>query len=211
SQPLRLTARSRQPFGDGKEYKVVEKALRWDPKQTAIVICDMWDQHWFKGATQRVAEMAPRMNKVVAAARARGVLIVHAPSSCMAFYKDTPQRKLAQSAPAAKNAPKDIDTWCRRLEREPDYPIDDSDGGRAGLPPPKTGSPWKRQIATIKIAEEDAISDSGREIFNLMEQRGIKNVVLMGVHTNMCVLGRPFGLRQMVKAGRNVVLARDLT
>src|SRR5207244_12484452 len=121
------------------------------------------------------------------------------------------QRKRAQSAPAAKNAPKDIDTWCRRLDREPDYPIDDSDGGCDDQPPPKTGSPWKRQIATIEIAEGDAVSDSGREVFNLMEQRGLKNVMLMGVHTNMCVLGRPFGLRQMVKAGRNTVLVRDLT
>ena len=33
----------------------------------------------------------------------------------------------------------------------------------------------------------------------------------MGVHTNMCVLGRPFGIRQMVNVGMNVVLARDLT
>jgi hypothetical protein len=37
------------------------------------------------------------------------------------------------------------------------------------------------------------------------------NVVLMGVHTNMCVLGRPFGIRQLVRLGKNVVLARDLT
>jgi type 1 glutamine amidotransferase len=33
----------------------------------------------------------------------------------------------------------------------------------------------------------------------------------MGVHTNMCVLGRPFGLRQMARNGKNVVLMRDLT
>ena len=33
----------------------------------------------------------------------------------------------------------------------------------------------------------------------------------MGVHTNICVSGRPFGLRQMVYFGKNVVLCRDLT
>ena len=33
----------------------------------------------------------------------------------------------------------------------------------------------------------------------------------MGVHTNMCVLGRSFGIRQMVRLGKNVVLVRDLT
>ena len=39
----------------------------------------------------------------------------------------------------------------------------------------------------------------------------IKNVIVMGVHTNMCVLGRPFGIRQMVRLGFQVALARDLT
>jgi type 1 glutamine amidotransferase len=44
-----------------------------------------------------------------------------------------------------------------------------------------------------------------------MKQRGIENVIVMGVHTNMCVLGRPFSIRQLVYQGQNVVLVRDLT
>ncbi|MEO6785914.1 MAG: GDSL-type esterase/lipase family protein, partial [Chthoniobacteraceae bacterium] len=59
--------------------------------------------------------------------------------------------------------------------------------------------------------DRDAISDSGTEIWNLLEARGIQNVILMGVHLNMCVTGRPFGLRQMAKNGKHVVLMRDLT
>ena len=72
-------------------------------------------------------------------------------------------------------------------------------------------SPWKAQTDLLTIRDEDAISDSGVEIWNLMEQRGIRNVILVGVHTNMCVLGRPFGLRQLAKNGKNVVLMRDMT
>jgi hypothetical protein len=33
----------------------------------------------------------------------------------------------------------------------------------------------------------------------------------MGVHTNMCVLGRSFGIRQMTRLGFNTLLVRDLT
>ncbi|MFH1718310.1 MAG: ThuA domain-containing protein, partial [Planctomycetota bacterium] len=93
------------------------------------------------------------------------------------------------------------------------YPIDHSDGGCDCQPTCKQGPPWpwSRQIDTIQIRDEDAISDSGAEIWNLLEQNGIKNVILMGVHTNMCVLGRPFGLRNMARFGKNVVLMRDLT
>jgi hypothetical protein len=26
--------------------RIVEQAVRWDPRKTALVICDMWDDHW---------------------------------------------------------------------------------------------------------------------------------------------------------------------
>src|SRR4029078_8855572 len=56
----------------------------------------------------------------------------------------------------------------------------------------------------------DGISDSGEEIYNYFVQEGIKNVVLMGVHTNYCILARPFGIRQLLKVGMIGVLARAL-
>ena len=68
-----------------------------------------------------------------------------------------------------------------------------------------------RQHAALDIIGFDGISDNGQEIYNFCEQEGIKNIVLMGVHTNMCVLARPFGIRQKVRLGKNVVLVRDLT
>src|SRR5262249_20083957 len=68
-----------------------------------------------------------------------------------------------------------------------------------------------RQHPGLDIIGFDGISDSGEEIYNYCAQEGIKNIVLMGVHTNYCILARPFGIRQMLKLGKNVVLARDLT
>ena len=204
---LTVEARSRKD-GEARHSKV-----QIDPRGTAIIICDMWDQHWCKGASERVAEMAPRMNEVVTAARKRGMLIVHAPSETMEFYKDTPQRKHALEAPMAK-APAEIGRW-RRLDKEtePPLPIDDSDGGCDDIPKCKGGPPypWKRQIATITIALEDAVSDSGQEVYNLLQQHSRSNVIVMGVHANMCVLGRSFGIRQMVANGKNVVVMRDMT
>jgi putative membrane-bound dehydrogenase-like protein len=208
---LDLLTRSRT--GDSNHTQVVQKQVQWPPQRTAIVICDMWDDHWCKGASGRVAEMAPHMNEVVKRARDRGVFIIHAPSDVVDFYKDTPQRKRAQAAPSAA-APTKIDRW-RRIDREKEgpFPIDDADGGCDDLPPCKTGGPypWKRQIATIEIAPQDAITDSGQEAYNLMQERGITNVIVMGVHANMCVLGRSFAIRQMVLLGKNVVLMRDMT
>jgi hypothetical protein len=59
--------------------------------------------------------------------------------------------------------------------------------------------------------EGDAITDSGVEAGSLFMKKGIRNVILMGVHTNMCVIGRSFGLRNLRRLGMNVVLMRDMT
>jgi hypothetical protein len=72
--------------------------------------------------------------------------------------------------------------------------------------------PWKKQSELISIdPDRDYISDRGEEVWNVLEHRGIRHVILTGVHCNMCVLGRPFGLRQMARNGKQVVLMRDLT
>ncbi|HYF35905.1 MAG TPA: isochorismatase family protein [Prosthecobacter sp.] len=222
---LNLTLQSRQETTAG-EYSPTTRAEKWPPQKTAIIVCDMWDLHHCKNAVRRVQEMAPRMNEVLEKARAQGVLIIHAPSSCMQPYENHPARARAKEAPAAATLPPDIATWCRKIpsEEKVQYPLDQTEGGEdddpeehqqwaaelaaKGLNPRQ---PWTRQIDTLKIHDADAISDSGVEIWNLLEQRGIKNVILMGVHLNMCVSGRPFGLRQMAKNGKNVVLMRDMT
>ncbi len=200
------------------KYQPVLTTVKWEAQKTALVICDMWDRHWCKGAEERVAEMAPAMNSLVETARELGVQIVHAPSTCVDFYKETPQRKRAMNAPFAK-APVKLSTrerwgtaWCwPQDEREPAMPIDDSDMGCDCKEKCKIVPPWTRQIKTIDIREQDVITDNGQEMYNLLAEGGIDNVILMGVHLNMCVLGRPFAIRQMVNVGKNVLLIRDMT
>ena len=215
---LLLEQRSRRK--DQESFQTVG----WDPRQTAIIICDMWDDHTCKAAAQRVAEMVPTMNRMVSAAREIGVSIIHAPSGTMSFYDDTPQRCRAIEA-SFTESPVEIqwNYWDTEREGEPLSFIRNSGCGCSescpgwvaddeGVRQWKGGKvPWTRQIETIEIASEDVISDEGQEVYNLMQERGIDNVILMGVHTNICVSGRPFGLRQMVYHGKNVVLCRDLT
>ncbi len=203
---------------DEPSWATVENVVSWDPERSAVVICDMWNDHWCKSAAERVGEMAPRMNEVVNNARERGLFVIHAPSTTVEFYRGTPQRERARNAPRHE-PPVPLATkerwgtnWCwPDDEREPAMPIDDSDMGCDCETKCEIRDAWSRQIATIDIAPEDAISDNGQEVYNLLAERGIDNVILMGVHLNMCVLGRPFAIRQMVKLGKNVVLMRDMT
>jgi nicotinamidase-related amidase len=91
-------------------------------------------------------------------------------------------------------------------------PVDDSDMGCDCPEKCEIAGPWKRQIDVIDIDEQrDAITDNGQELVNLFAERRVDNVIICGVHLNMCVLGRPFAIRQLVKMGKNVVLVRDMT
>jgi type 1 glutamine amidotransferase/nicotinamidase-related amidase len=200
--------------GQENAIRVVCRRELWSPDQTAVLVCDMWDRHWCRGATERVGELAPVMNRIVCLARDRGVLIIHAPSGTIDHYRDHPARQRMRDIPQASELPQEIGQWCNWLdetERQAGYPIDHADGGCDCTPTCTQGSPWTRQVAAITIAPNDFISDSGVEIWSLLEARGIRNVILMGVHTNMCVLGRPFGLRNLKRNGKHVVLMRDLT
>lgn len=218
STPLKFHTRSRERVADSDEYKVIEKTVEWDPQRTAVVVIDMWDNHWCKGAAARVAELAGPMNEVIDAARKRGAFIVHGPSTCVDFYADTPQRKRAIDAPFAKtpvplsDMPRWGTAWCWP---DPKYeavlPIDDSDMGCDCAEKCAIRDPWTRQISTIDIADGDAITDSGQELYNLLAERKIDNVLVMGVHLNMCVLGRPFAIRQLTYLDKNVILVRDMT
>ncbi len=197
-------------IGDNSDVQILEKKTEWDATRTAVVICDMWDKHHCPDATERVAEMAPRMNELLKVARRKGMLIIHCPSDTLGFYKYHPGRKLAQAAPkVATIVP--LQGWCSlNGVKEPPLPIDDSDGGCDGCPECPGYGAWVRQHPALEIEPGDAITDSA-EAFYLMKQRGITNVLIMGVHINMCVLGRPFAIRQMVAQGQNVLLVRDLT
>jgi nicotinamidase-related amidase len=207
---LHLRERRADPAGGGR-VKVVERTVDWAAACTAVIICDMWDDHYCKSAAQRVKVMAPRMNEIITAAREHGVMIIHAPSGTMSVYEATPYRKRMRQAKPAK-PPVPIAGWCHLdPKREPPLPVDTS---KCACDDPVVGPQvrkYNRQHEAIDITGYDGVSDSGQEIYNFLVQEGIDNVVLMGVHTNMCVLGRPFGIRQMVRLGKNVVLCRDLT
>lgn len=207
-------------------FHTLTKQERWTAERTAVIVCDMWDSHHCFQSVQRVNEIAPRMNELIKRLRKGGAIIIHAPSSCMDFYSQHPARIHALNTPPATNLPPAIDEWCRKmtLEEKLSFPIDDSDGGEDDQPDehkkwaeelvlrglnPK--APWKRQTPLIEIDAEDYVSDKGSEIWSVLEHQSIQNVLMMGGHTNFCVLGRPFGLRNLVRNGKNVVLVRDMT
>ncbi|NBP25820.1 MAG: hypothetical protein EBU81_15005, partial [Proteobacteria bacterium] len=101
-KPSAMTLHLRsQTVGPSGTLVAQERVETWDPRRTAIIVCDLWDDHWCKSASARVGELVEPLNRTLDAARKQGVFVIHAPSSVTAFYQGTPARELARKAPFA--------------------------------------------------------------------------------------------------------------
>ena len=121
----------------------------------------------------------------MAAARAAGVLIVHAPSDCVGGYSTVPVKDMYRDRPARQ--------WVAALPTmeppgeyhlqggeappratPPEYPLDASDGGCDCYAPPTTRT-WVKETDLITIEEEDALVDGndGQSLYNIPAARGI--------------------------------------
>jgi nicotinamidase-related amidase len=208
-----LTLRRRALVSENgyRKWAVKEEPLSLPAREAALIIVDMWDRHWCTGASARCGALALTINDVAKRARKRGLLIIHAPSDTMDFYREHPAR--TRFLGEAQNLRRESGTVPVA-----DYPlpVDASDGG-SDTPALDAYAPntavWKRQSETIEIdAERDLLcGDEGEELSSVLRNRGIKYLVYLGVHTNMCVLGRSFGIKNMLRHGFKTILVRDLT
>jgi nicotinamidase-related amidase len=198
------TQRLTQDAGGHNVWQSLESEQRLPANRLALLLCDVWDAHWSRGATERVDAMVPRLNDVVRSARELGVQVIHAPSEVTGFYAGTPARQRVLDLPR-------VDPPPSLAHDDPPLPIDDSDGGSDTGETPWHKA-WSRQHPGIKIDQErDVISEDGREVYRLLHHQQVERLLIAGVHTNMCVLRRSFAIVQMVRWGVDVALVRDLT
>jgi len=191
-----------EPFKGTGDWREVHLQQRLPTEKTAVIICDMWDKHWCRGATERVNGLAKQMAPFLEAARKRGIQIIHAPSETMAFYQEAPQRK-RMLAIAKVDPPVPLNL------ADPPLPIDDKNGGCDTQD--QFYRAWTREHPALRIDSSDVISDNGSEIYSFLRERGINTLLVMGVHANMCILNRTFAIKRMTALGIRCILVRDLT
>jgi nicotinamidase-related amidase len=171
---------------------------------SAVVVCDVWDRHWSRGASLRVEQLAPRIDAFCRRMREAGALIVHAPSDTMAAYSGNPARaRVAGYGPFP--AP--------RVVELPPLPVSCDNGGsdtEDDLTP--NTAVWARQHPAIHIDDDhDVITDNGSELAAYLTEQSRSAVLVTGVHTNLCILRRSFGLVALVGYGFSPILVADLT
>jgi nicotinamidase-related amidase len=196
---LRSRVEAFKGSGDWREVHLQQSLA---VEKTAIVICDMWDKHWCRGATDRVNGLVVKMAPFLKTARRRGIQIIHAPSETMDFYREAPQRTRMLAIP-------NVDPPTPLSLPDPPLPIDDRRGGCDT--PDQFYKAWTREHPGLGIGASDVISDNGSEIYSFLRQRDIRTLLFMGVHANMCVLNRSFAIKRMTTLGIRCILVRDLT
>lgn len=202
---LRLARRKLAENSQGSRLWHTEREdLTIPANRLAVIVCDMWERHWSTGATLRVDQLAPKIDRFCRRLRDAGALIVHAPSETIGAYRESPARlRIAGYRPAPE--PRPVAT--------PPMPMEPRDGGSDTDQPLAPDTPvWSRQHQAIEInADLDVITDDGRELVAYLRAQNRDTVLMTGVHTNMCILRRSFGLVALVGHGMSPVLVADLT
>jgi hypothetical protein len=175
-----------------------------DPAKVGIVVVDMWNFHWCKTATMRVAALVPRMNRALDAARGLGMTVMLCPSDVVDHYVGWPQREGIFAMPRHEVPP------LAKVEC-PSPP--DGGGCACGKGPERcvVNYGWDAMHPDLVIAATDLMPDTLSDVYSICKERGLTHLIYFGVHTQVCLLGKPMGLRNMKSAGLSCILARDLT
>jgi hypothetical protein len=173
-----------------------------DPKRVGVIAVDVWNFHWCKTATMRVDAFVPRINKALDAARSLGMTVMLCPSDVVDNYVGYSQREKVFALPLVE-VPKVMDVVC------PATP--DAGGCACGRERCAVNYGWDGMHPALRIGEEDWMPDTQAEVYAICQQRGLTHLIYVGFHTQVCLLGKPMGLRAMKSAGLSCVLARDMT
>lgn len=188
---------------DAKTGAVAIKTERIDPAKCGVVIVDMWNYHWCLTAGERVRAMTPRMNRALEGARKLGMKVIWAPTDVADLYLGKPQRERAM---AAEDKP---------IARVRSLPWHGTLGGGCVCGPGiscETIWGWDGMHPDLVVADQDYIVGADADgMYALCMKLGVSHLIYMGVHTNMCVLGKGPAIKNMYDAGFACVLARDLT
>lgn len=198
AEELQFDLQRRDPQTD----KVTVTQEKVDSKHVGVVIVDPWNYHWCMTACARVGAMVPRWNRALQCARKLGMPVMWAPTDVASQYVGTPQRERALAVEYL-DVPQTRDLSCRFTAAV----------GRCMCGPGidcVVNYGWDGIHPELAIAEEDLIVSGLPEIYSLCKQRKLTHIIYMGLHTNMCLFGKPPAMKNLHAAGLQCMLCRDI-
>lgn len=198
---LILSLRKHQEFFVNCPLERVEKEKTFDPSQVAVLVVGMWSGHQCKVADRILQELSPKVDTFLKRCRSHEMKIIFGSSSLVKLPKYASLRKNMKNIPFAKLTDKGLSF--------PPIPFDDSDGGIN-----ERNTEFQRgevdMNPAIECMDVDAITDNSKELLNYLHYHKCQLLLVVGVHTNMCVLDRPYGMKNLARYGFPMAIVRDL-
>ncbi|MDB6039105.1 MAG: hypothetical protein JWM99_2946, partial [Verrucomicrobiales bacterium] len=198
AEQIELTLQTRDP----ETGKIVLTTAKVDPKRVGVIAVDVWNFHWCKTATMRVDAIVPRMNKALDAARALGMKVMLCPSDVVDNYVGYPQREAIFALPKIP-VPSVVNVTCPA--------VPDAGGCACGRERCAVNYGWDGMHPSLHIGDDDLMPDTQAEVYAVCQKYGLTDLIYVGFHTQVCLLGKPMGLKAMKSAGLRCMLARDMT
>ncbi len=195
---IELTLQTRDPV-TGQPKFTREKV---DPTRVGVIAVDVWNFHWCKTATMRVDAIVPRIDQALEAARGLGMKVMLCPSDVVENYAGYPQRE-AVFALVPVPVPKVVEVTCP--------PVPDAGGCACGRERCAVNYGWDGMHPGLRIGPDDLMPDTQAEVYAICRRHDLTHLIYVGFHTQVCLLGKPMGLKAMKEAGLRCVLARDMT
>lgn len=191
------------PLQSREKGQPLERREQIDPHQIGVVAIDVWNYHWCKTAAARVGALVPRMNATLAGARKLGMQVFLCPTDSVDKYVGTAPRERAAVWPRQKIS------WGAEVHCPPVPGF--GSGCMCGNPSCQGNYGWDAMHPDLVIDENDLMPTDAEGLYSICRDKGITHLIIVGVHTQICVLGKPTGIRNMKRAGLHCILARDLT
>jgi nicotinamidase-related amidase len=196
------------------EAEIVHEEREWSVPvaQSALVLVDCWAEHFIRTHQESSGRiMRETLAPVVAAARRAGVAIIHAPSP---NYLDPYPQSVAYASDRdlGLEPPPPAPSWppAEFRSRQGEY------AAYARPPEPKVRE-WLKDMSRYRIAEVlapqpgDYVIRTGEQLHRLLTHQRRLHLFYAGFATNMCILYRDYGTREMGRRGYNILLLRDCT
>jgi len=178
---------------------------RADPKKVAIFAIDCWHWHWCTTWRSRAGSLIPRFNYSFDSARKLGMTIVFSPTNSMRDMNELPQRQATLAL---------LDHPLPMLANLSDpYP----GAIRWGMCECGLGEACfynnnnNNQHPDLKMEADEFIALTQQEAYNVLKERDITHIIYTGFATNMCMWGKPTGMKYMRQFGFKCCFARDMT
>jgi nicotinamidase-related amidase len=190
------------------------KTLDWDvpANEIALVCLDCWNWHFSCDTFEQMEKAVHEaIEPLLAAWRARGMLVIHAPAGPVAqrhpnWTRLTEGKKPQVMWPDSPNWPPAEFRQKTGVYARYARPKEPQDVERS------THAQKKRDFHPLirPVGTEPVVLD-GEELHRLCAQRKILHLVYVGFNTNACIMLRDYGLPAMNRRGYTTILVRDGT